>query len=159
MLSQLNGQWYADLLDLGPIADPSKIKKALSSILKLNSGHSCFGMVNSVCADGSLDTANDHSRNIWSGMNYAFASLCLMRGFRLADLLKELHKIWDNVTRVQGSPWNQPDTIDSQTGRFVFGDSYYRNMAIWSIPMAYSKKDKKTAAVLKALKNFSRKER
>ncbi len=155
MLSQLNGQWYADLLKLGPIVDPAKIKKAIGAILKINSQHSCFGMVNSVCGDGSLDTANDHSRNIWSGMNYAFASLCVSQGFPLADLLKELHKLWDNITRVQGSPWNQPDTIDSQTGRFVFGDSYYRNMAIWSIPIVFSMKDKKTADVLKALRTVS----
>lgn len=151
-LSQLNGQWYADLLGLGSITDPAKIQKALTFILARNSKSSVFGMVNSVSADGRLDASNDHSKNIWSGMNYAFISLCLMRGFALAPLLKEVHKIWDNVTGLQKSPWNQPDTIDSKTGRYVFGDSYYRNMAIWSIPIAFSMKDRKTAGILRTIR-------
>ncbi len=155
-LAQLNGQWYADLLGLGSIADNAKIRKALTFILSRNSRPSAYGMVNSVSADGRLDTSNDHSKNIWAGMNYAFVSLCLMRGFALAPLLKEVHKIWDNVTRVQKSPWNQPDTIDSKTGRYVFGDFYYRNMAIWSIPIAYSMRDLKTARLLRAIRAASK---
>lgn len=154
-LSQLNGQWYADLLGLGSIADPAKIRKALNFMLNHNSCHSSYGMVNSVTADGRLDTSNEHARNIWSGMNYAFASLCVLRGFALSPLLKQIHKIWDNVTRVQKSPWSQPDTIDSKNGRYVFGDSYYRNMAIWSVPIAYSMKDPKTAKHLRLIRNSS----
>ncbi len=156
-LSQLNGQWYADLLNLGPIVDKSKIKKAIAYILKNNRGHSSFGMVNSIFKDGRLDTTNDHSKNIWSGMNYAFISLCLMEGFPLRNLLKEAHKIWDNIASVQKSPWNQPDTIDSQTGEFVFGDSYYRNMAIWSIPIAYAMQNKRTAMILNSLRGHAKK--
>ena len=155
-LAQLNGQWYADLLGLGSIADAIKIRKALTFIATHHGRHSAYGMVNSVSADGKLDTSNDHSKNIWSGMNYAFVSLCVMRGFALPPLLKELHKIWDNVTRVQKSPWSQPDTIDSKTGRYVFGDSYYRNMAIWSIPIAHAIRNPKTAKILRAIRAVSK---
>lgn len=151
-LFQLNGQWYADLLGLGSIADDVKIKKALGLILRTNARHSRFGMVNSVRADGRLDLSNEHSRNIWAGMNYAFISLCLLRGFSLRNLLKEALKLWGNVALIQKSPWNQPDTVDSKTGRFVFGDSYYRNMAIWAIPIALAMKDAKTARVLRSLR-------
>ncbi len=156
-LSQLNGQWYADLLGLGAIADEAKIRKALVSILKRNARHSRFGMINSVSADGRPDATNPHSKNIWCGMNYAFASLALMRGLPVNNLLNEIYKLWDNVARVQKSPWNQPDMIDARTGRFLFGDSYYRNMAIWSIPIALSMKDKKTARILRSLKSIGAK--
>lgn len=155
-LSQLNGQWYADLLGLGPIVESAKIRKAVTTILSMNSRHSSYGMVNSVLPDGRLDRSNDHSKNIWSGMNYAFLSLCLSQGVPLERLLIELRKLWDNVTKVQKNPWNQPDTIDSATGRYVFGDSYYRNMAIWSIPIVHATKNKKTASVLRALKSVYR---
>ncbi len=151
-LSQLNGQWYADLLGLGPVADERKIKIALHTILKYNGRLSRFGMVNSVLPDGRLDTSNDHARNVWAGMNYAFLSLALMRGLPLTNLLEQAHKIWNNVVYLQKSPWNQPDTVDSKTGRYVFGDSYYRNMAIWSIPIAYAKTVRKTAKILGRLK-------
>ncbi|MBI3316285.1 MAG: hypothetical protein HYZ87_04855 [Candidatus Omnitrophica bacterium] len=154
-LAQLNGQWYTDLLGLEPIADRKKVRKALGSILKINTGHSLFGMVNSAHPNGLLDTSNSHARNIWPGMNYAFVSLCLMEGFSLKVLLNEVHKIWDNVTRVQKSPWNQPDMIDSTTGKFLFGDFYYRNMALWSIPIGYAMKNTKTARTLRYLKSLS----
>ncbi|HTL70293.1 MAG TPA: GH116 family glycosyl hydrolase [Candidatus Eisenbacteria bacterium] len=153
-LSQLNGQWYANLLRLGPIVERAKIKKALAAVLRYNSAHSNYGMVNSVLPDGRLDRSNDHSKNIWSGMNYAFMALCISEGFPVAKVLGQARKLWDNVTRVQKNPWNQPDTIDSLTGRYVFGDSYYRNMSIWSIPLARALTDRRTATVLRTLKDF-----
>lgn len=154
-LFQLNGQWYADLLGLGPIADPAKIQKALAFILKMNSRHSRYGLVNSVLPDGILDTSNDHARNIWGGMNYAFLALCISQGFPIRNLLKQAHKMWENVTKNQRSPWNQPDMIDSKTGRYLFGDYYYRNMAIWSLPIAYAARDKRTRDILRKLKNIN----
>lgn len=156
-LSQLNGQWVADLLGLGLIAQKAKIKKALASIFKHNSRHSRYGFVNSVTAGGRLDRSNNHSKNIWCGMNYAFAGLCLTQGFPLNKVLKPVAQIWDNVTRVQKNPWNQPDMIDSESGKFLFGDSYYRNMAIWSIPIARALSDKKTATTLSQIKGNLRK--
>ncbi len=87
----------------------------------------------------------------------AYISLCLMRGFPLNKVLKPAHALWDNVVRRQRNPWNQPDMIDSKTGRYVFGDAYYRNMAIWAIPIAYAKRDKRTAEILSLLKTHSRK--
>ncbi len=156
-LSQLNGQWYADLLGLGDIADPRKINRALNSILSMNTRISKFGMVNSVLANNQLDTSNNHSKNIWFGMNYAFISLCLMRGLPTSKVMKPAFALWNNVTNKQKNPWNQPDMIDSKTGQYVFGDSYYRNMAIWSIPIAAAKKDAKTARILSAIRNLGKK--
>ena len=155
-LSQLNGQWYADLLGLGTIADPLKIRRALAYILKANARHSRYGLVNSVHTNGRLDTSNKHSRNIWSGMNHAFLCLCLTQGFALNDLLKPARRLWDNVTREQKNPWNQPDMLDSKSGRYVFGDFYYRNMALWSIPIAHAMTDPKTARALSALCSMGR---
>ena len=152
-LSQLNGQWYADLLELGWIGDKSKIKRAISNIFKRNRNHSSFGMVNSTLSDRRLDMSNNHAKNIWIGMNYAFISLCVFQGLPLSDLLKEAYKVWDNVDRLQKSPWNLPDMIDSKTGQYMFGDFYYRNMSIWAIPIAYARRNKKTATILRSLRS------
>ncbi len=153
-LSQLNGQWYADLLGLGSIADDRRIRKAIGAVLAMNTRHSRFGLVNSVRPDGRLDVSNTHTRNVWAGMNYAFLSLALMRGLPLGNLLKHANKIWNNTVNRQKNPWNQPDTVDAKTGRYVFGDAYYRNMAIWSIPIAYAKKDRKTANILSHVRSI-----
>lgn len=155
-LGQLNGQWYAHLLGLGYIADPQKIRQALKNTLRLNSSQSRYGMTNSVFRDGRPDLSNAHSRNIWGGMNYAFISLGILEGLPLSELLKEAKKIWDNVAYNQKSPWNQPDMADAKTGRFLFGDSYYRNMAIWAIPIAYAKKNKRTKLILNKLRALAK---
>ncbi|MBI4431992.1 MAG: hypothetical protein HY592_00715 [Candidatus Omnitrophica bacterium] len=139
LLSQLNGQWYADLLGLGSIADETKIQTALHTILSKQSGLSRVGLVNSVTSRGEIDHSNRHSENVWMGMNYAFVSLAAMRGVPLKDLLQPLKGIWDNSVQMQKSPWNQPDMIDAQSGNHLFGDFYYRNMAIWSIPIGLKK--------------------
>lgn len=152
VLGQLNGQWYADLLGLGSITDDAKIRTALRHIQDLNNRPSAFGMINSVHADGTPDLSSEHSRNVWSGMNYAFISLAIMRGLPPSRMLTGARKLWDNITHLQKSPWNQPDTIDARTGRYVFGDSYYRNMAIWSIPIGYARHDARTAKVLRYLR-------
>ncbi len=152
-LSQLNGQWYASLLGLGYIADPRKVRKALATVLRWNGVHSRHGMVNSVTPDGRLDHSNDHAKNVWAGMNYAFLSLCLSEGFPRTKVLRQARKLWDNAARRQKSPWNQPDTVDSVTGRYVFGDFYYRNMAIWSIPIMAALRDGRTARTLRFLRS------
>ena len=141
-------------LGLGEIADRHRIRTALANVLRRNGRPSRFGMVNSTLPDGSLDATNDHAKNVWAGMNYAFISLCLMNGFPAKNLLKEARKIWDNACRMQKNPWSLPDTIDAKTGRYVFGDSYYRNMAIWSIPLALAKKDLRVSKILNRLKGL-----
>lgn len=156
VLGQLNGQWYADLLGLGSITDDAKILSALHRIQDLNNRPSAFGMINSVHADGTPDLTCEHSRNIWSGMNYAFISLAIMRGLPPSRMLTGARKLWDNITHLQKSPWNQPDTIDAGTGGYVFGDSYYRNMAIWSIPIGRARRDAKTARILRYLRGSVR---
>ncbi len=155
-LSQLHGQWIADLLGLGLISEKEKIKKAIQSIWKRNARFSKYGIVNSTMPDGQLDVSNSHSKNAWLGLNYAFISLCITQGFPLDGLLKETRKIWDNTVYKQKSPWNMPDMIDAKTGQYLFGDFDYRNMAIWAIPVAYALRDKKTATILKALRSLGR---
>jgi len=155
-LSQLDGQWMADLLGLGLISEREKIQKAIRHILRHHTRHSDFGMVNSTLADGRLDESNDHSKNVWLGTTYAFVGLGVSQGFALSNLLKQACKVWDNIANIRKSPWNQPDMMDAKTGQFLFGDFYYRNMAIWAIPIAYAARDKKTAAVLRSLKQLSR---
>jgi uncharacterized protein (DUF608 family) len=153
-LSQLNGQWYADLLGLGPIVERAKVRTAIAEILRLNSRHSRHGLVNSVHPDGRPDVSNTHARNIWAGMNHAFLALCLMEGVPLARVMREEEKLWRNFSRVQKSPWNQPDMIDSATGKYLFGDFYYRNMAIWSIPIAAARRDARVARALAVIRSL-----
>ena len=51
----------------------------------------------------------------------------------------------------QKDPWNQPDMISSSTGRFLFGDSYMRNMVLWAIPLALARHSPSVARMIRRL--------
>lgn len=135
MLAQLNGQWYAHLLGLGYIADREKVKSAVEYILKTNCNKSPYGSINSVRADGNMDTSCQQSENIWPGQCYAFASLAIYEGYK-KEGLDVARKVWLHFRDTVKSPWNQPDTLSASTGDFIFGDHYMRNMVIWAILFA-----------------------
>jgi len=134
-LHQLNGQWYAGLLGLPPILERRQIRQAIAAMLRLNVRGSRFGAVNSVWPNGRRDHTCIQSANIWPGQVYAFASLAIQEGFR-AQGLAVARRVWETFARRVKSPWNQPDTLSADDGRFLFGDYYMRNLVIWTVPLA-----------------------
>lgn len=156
LLMQLAGQWYAELTGLEDITSPRKIARALETARVWNARPTRWGWVNSTLDGGRLDTANAHTQNVWVGMNAAFASLLVSRGYPLNKVLKPLERLWDNLERRQRHPWNQPDMIDAHDGRFLFGDGYYRSMAIWSIPISFARRDARTARILERMRHALR---
>jgi uncharacterized protein (DUF608 family) len=152
-IAQLTGQWYAHILGLGYITDRSKIRKAIRSILRLHSGKAKYGLINSVFSDGRINKHSLHSRSVFLGISYAFASLCVYEGF-VKEGLKLTKSVWDSAAYNIKTPWNQPDMIDRKNGRRLFGDYYMRNMAIWSILLALTKRDRVLHKTLKKAINI-----
>jgi len=130
--AQLIGQWFAHLVGLGYILDPSKVKMAVESIWRLNAAPFKYIMANSVLADGSIDESNPHSMNGWPGVTYACSSLMIREGM-VDQGLEAARRAWGNFTDNVKSPWNQPDVIKYDDGSFGWGDHYMRNTAVWTI--------------------------
>lgn len=150
MAAQLTGQWVANLLGLGYIVSPERIKKALAMMLEFNAQASSFGAANGVLPTGEIDRSNAQSQNCWYGVTYTLAALAYDEGFQ-KEALALAKKAWDNASMNTLDPWNQPDTYSSLDGRRVFGDHYMRNMVIWSLLSSIARKDKSVAAFLEAL--------
>lgn len=151
--SQLVGQWAADLLGLGPVVSEDKVKKALLTILRLNTG--AFGAVNAVFPNGEKDRSSAHTEHVWIGLTYCLAALSVYEGFDKAGL-DVAKKAWDNVSIHALNPWNQPDMVSSSDGHFLFGDHYMRGMVLWAVVWAMAKKDKQIFAFLKRIKGDER---
>ncbi len=146
-IAQLAGQWYAHLLDLGYIVSKEKVAKAVKTMLELNAKDSPYGVTTSVYANGERDTNSLHSANIWIGINYSFLSLLIYEGYQKeAEEIGE--RLWSNICDKEKNTWNQPDIYSSSQGEYIFGDHYMRNLAIWAILFALSKKDKKIKGFL-----------
>ena len=79
--------------------------------------------------------------NIWPGEIYAFCALAIYEGFA-KEALPLVKRIWDNISRRQLIPWDQPDMLDPDTGKALFGDHYMRNMAIMAPLLALIKRNK-----------------
>lgn len=135
---QLNGQWYAHLLDLGYILPKEHVKKAIKTILDLNAKKSQFGIVNSVRADGKIDTSSYHAENIWTGETYAVCALAIYEGF-IEEALDIAKRTWENFVYNRGNVWSQPDVVFASDGSLGDGELYVRNMSLWAIPFALAR--------------------
>ncbi len=139
---QLNGQWYAHLLNLGYILPERHVKKAVRTILDLNGKKSRFGIVNSVYPDGRIDNSSYHAENIWTGETYAVCALAIYEGF-IDEALEIAERTWENFVRNTRNVWAQPDVVFAHDGSLGDGELYVRNMSLWSIPFALAGHDKK----------------
>jgi hypothetical protein len=52
-------------------------------------------------------------------------------------------KAWRNLICVQGYTWDMPNIMrgDQDTGERTFGNDYYQDMILWSMPAALEAKD------------------
>ncbi|MBN1354364.1 MAG: hypothetical protein JW994_06825 [Candidatus Omnitrophica bacterium] len=137
---QLNGQWYAHLLNLGYILPKEQVKKAVRKILNLNGKKSDFGIVNSVYPDGKIDRSSYHAENIWVGETYAVCALAIYEGFA-KEALAISRKTWDNLVHRKRNVWSQPDVVFAHDGSLGDGELYVRNMSLWTIPFALAVHD------------------
>jgi uncharacterized protein (DUF608 family) len=147
IVGQLNGQWYAHLLDLGYILPKEHVQSAVKNILRLNGQASKFGAVNSVFSDGRVDNSSYHAENIWVGESYALASLAIYEGL-VEEGLELAQRSWLHFTRGVLNPWSQPDVLFAQDGRLGDGELYLRNLSIWGVLFALAKRKNQTAKQL-----------
>jgi len=147
-MSQLIGQWYSSMLGLDYIVSKIKIKKAIETIFKLNAADSSYGITHSVFYNGERNKESTHTENIWIGISYGFLSLAIYEGFE-REALEIAKRMWTNISERQLNTWNQPDIYSSSSGEFLFGDHYMRNLSIWSLLIALSKKNKPIQNFLK----------
>jgi hypothetical protein len=52
-------------------------------------------------------------------------------------------RCWENIVCKQRLTWDQPNIFrgDLDTGERTFGNDYYQNMMLWSLPAAVSGQD------------------
>jgi non-lysosomal glucosylceramidase len=136
-LAQLLGQWWADLLGLGPIVEESRVERALSSILEVNARASNFSTPNLAHEDGRISVLSPQAYSSWPRLVFAMAWV----GYRRAKdretkerWLEVVRKEWSTLVAT-GVTWNQPSRVNALTGRpdpERFLDHYIGNPAIWS---------------------------
>ena len=135
---QLIGQWYADILGLGDICNPERIKKAIKAIFdynwkndlsEINNAQRAFvlnhesGLLLCTWPDGGRpDYPFPYSDEVWYGIEYEVASLLMHRGFKeqAMTIIKAMRERHNGANR---NPWNEVEC----------GNHYARSLASWSL--------------------------
>jgi hypothetical protein len=143
LADQLNGQWWAHQLELGHVLPTDHVRTALRTIVACNLRHGFRDLEHGfrVFADGDesgllICTWPDGGRpeppvryadEVWTGVEYAVASLCLFEGLEdeAMALLGAVRARYDGTRR---NPYNEIEC----------GDHYSRAMAGWSVLQAWT---------------------
>ncbi|MBN1900010.1 hypothetical protein JW926_01640 [Candidatus Sumerlaeota bacterium] len=140
---QLIGQWYADMLDLGDLANPAHIEKAYKSIFRYNWKESFADFFNAqrvyvmndekglvLCSwpkGGRPRFPFPYSDEAWYGIEYQVACGMIYRGMvkkglRIVEAIRRRHKGSNR------NPWNEPEC----------GNHYARSLASFGLIPALS---------------------
>ncbi|MBI4244305.1 MAG: hypothetical protein HY606_09475 [Planctomycetes bacterium] len=142
--NQLMAQWCVKLVGLSNVLPEKEIQQALDSISRLNFKVTKYGLVNGVNPDNSLEPCgyydnnpdgNDHGRQIFFGENMCAAMTFIYHGRKKLGI-EIARRLYESVSILRATTWNQRCLISSCNGRPVWGDDYYSNMVIWALPLA-----------------------
>ena len=143
--NQLMAEWCSEVVGLGGILPADKVQKALESIERLNFSATRHGLVNGMRPDGTPDTCgsgteNDHGSQIFVGESLCAAMTFILRERREIGL-EVARRLMEAIHELHQTPWNQRCLIASDDGRPIWGDDYYSNMVIWTLPMVLAGQD------------------
>jgi uncharacterized protein (DUF608 family) len=140
LANQLMAEWCVKVLGLESVLPAAHVDSALDTVARLNFAATSYGLINGVAPDGApydtkLNPSGDHATHIFIGENLCAAGTFLYHGRR--DIgLDVARRLWDALAIKTRAPWNQRCLINGQTGLPQWGDDYYSNLAIWTLPMA-----------------------
>lgn len=135
---QLLGQWWAFHLGFGYILPSDRVKKALKAIIKYNFKESLkgfkqtprifaspyeSGLINCTWPNGGRPKVpTNYTDEVWTGLEYEIASLCIYVGDLNAGL-KIVSAVRDRYNGSHRNPWNEVEC----------GDHYVRPMSSWTL--------------------------
>ncbi|HEY3342484.1 MAG TPA: GH116 family glycosyl hydrolase, partial [Anaerolineae bacterium] len=143
--NQLMAQWCVKVLGLPDLLPEENVQSALGAVSRLNMAATAYGLVNGVMPDGTRFDAGwpqegDHARHTFVGENLCAAETFIYHGHEDVGL-EIARRIYEAIALKSRSPWNQRCLISSESGLPVWGDDYYSNLVIWSLPMALAGED------------------
>ncbi len=126
MTDQISGEWFAHLIGLPTTTSKENLNSSIDNIFKYNFNPE-FGLHNATAprrGTGLLALNNLQAGGLWSGIEFAFASLLMDHG-RYADGVKVVEAIHRRYLRA-GQPWNHVEC----------GGHYSRAMSSWATMLA-----------------------
>ncbi len=121
MADQMNGAWYANVLELGEFLPQDRVRSSLSSVFKYNRGPDC--VYNGHWKENPPDHGGQWTA-VWSGTEYMLASHMIYEGL-IDEGMGVAKAVYDRYLKL-GRPWDH----------YECGDHYYRAMIVLTILFA-----------------------
>lgn len=140
---QVLGQWFATVVGLGYLLEPTHVRKALKSVFRYNwrtefTDHANVQRVYALNDEKGLLLCSwpkggrpalpfPYSDEVWTGIEYQVASHLICEGF-LDEGLSIVRGVRDRYNGERRNPWNEVEC----------GNHYARAMASWAVLLALS---------------------
>ena len=135
---QMDGEWITDHHGLPSALPHERVRTTLETIKRCNVAVTKYGAVNYANKDGTPAQVKGYGtysyfppEALMLAMNYMYEGQKEF-GIELA------RKVWHNLVCLQGYTWDMPNIMrgDVDTGERTFGNDYYQDMMLWSLPAA-----------------------
>jgi len=140
---QLDGEWVLGHHGLRNALPEGRIRTALETVKRCNVAVTKYGAVNYANADGSVANPGGYGAYSYFPPELLMLAMTYMYNGERDFGLELARKSWHNLICVQGYTWDMPNIMrgDVDTGERTFGNDYYQDMMLWSLPAALSGKD------------------
>ncbi len=140
---QLDGEWITDHHGLAGALPAERIVTVLETIKRCNIAVTQYGAVNYANPNATPAKVGGYGTYSYFPPEALMLAMTYMYNGRKEFGLELAHKVWHNITCIQGYTWDQPNIMrgDTDTGERTYGNDYYQNMMLWSLPAAVEGKD------------------
>jgi len=140
---QMDGEWIIGHHGLPDGLPKARIATTLETIKRCNVALSRYGAVNYANADGTPAQVKGYGTYSFFPPEALMLAMTYMYAGQREFGLELARKVWHNLICLQGYTWDMPNIMrgDGDTGERVFGNDYYQDMMLWSLPAAIDGKD------------------
>jgi uncharacterized protein (DUF608 family) len=140
---QLDGEWIIDHHGLSPALPEDKVRTTLDTIKRCNIAVTKYGAVNYANADGTPAVIKGYGTYSYFPPEALMLAMTYMYRGQPEFGIELARKVWQNLVCLQGYTWDLPNIMrgDVDTGERTFGNDYYQDMMLWSLPAALEGKD------------------
>jgi len=140
---QLDGEWVTDHHGLESGLPEQRVRTVLDTIKRCNIPLSKYGAVNYCLPDGKPAKIAGYGTYSFFPPEALMLAMTYMYNGERGFGLELARKVWHNIVCLQGYTWDMPNIMrgDTDTGERTFGNDYYQDMMLWSLPAAIEGKD------------------
>jgi len=140
---QLDGEWVIAHHALENALPDDRIRMVLDTVKRCNVAVTKYGAVNYANADGTVANPGGYGAYSYFPPELLMLAMTYMYNGERDFGLELARKAWHNLFCLQGYTWDMPNIMrgDVDTGERTFGNDYYQDMMLWSLPAALAGED------------------